>query len=534
MLSYTIILSLIIPGFADALNPIEIEGSRFYDSVTGTRFFIKGVTYQPRSNGMYDPLRRPGDCKRDAEIMKELGLNAIRVYQTDAGENHDECMKIFDDAGIYVALDIPRPEFSINRLHPSYTSDIYNHYKKKIDTFHKYNNTLLFFAGNEVTNDLNTTAASSFVKAGIRDARKYIRDKNYRHIPVGYANNDDEQVRSNIHSFFNCGKDDERAEFYGLNIYSWCGESSFEQSNYIKRTRELAKFDTPVFLSEYGCNIEPRIFGDIDSLYNRDMNQVFSGGFVYEYSQEENKYGLVELRRGDVIRLPAFYKVKYRLRRAELPLEGKIKKLDAKRLDCPKVNDLWKSSDILPPTPNEHACKCIVEHLECRINPVNGNSHAVEMGKLLDEVCGQGHCTNIGADQSNGIYGTYSFCPLHVKASIALSSASKSGLKKCDFHGIATQYQVSVSRECKEFRPEIKVLPKQFMTRSVTEKQPDVNENRNGGGNLDQNNGKEAPAPIIAKDGDPVHAKLNGSITLTPLSCGLIQVLIFQISKLLV
>ena len=38
--------------------------------------------------------------------MKELGVNAIRVYHVNAKSNHDECMKTFDDAGIYVMLDM--------------------------------------------------------------------------------------------------------------------------------------------------------------------------------------------------------------------------------------------------------------------------------------------------------------------------------------------------------------------------------------------------------------------------------------------
>lgn len=38
--------------------------------------------------------------------MKDLGVNSIRVYHVDASANHDGCMKAFDDAGIYVLIDL--------------------------------------------------------------------------------------------------------------------------------------------------------------------------------------------------------------------------------------------------------------------------------------------------------------------------------------------------------------------------------------------------------------------------------------------
>lgn len=78
----TLALSLLV-GQVWALNPISIKGTRFFDSVTQDQFFIKGVAYQPRTlaAGFTDPLSKPADCKRDFSLMKDLGLNTIRVYQ---------------------------------------------------------------------------------------------------------------------------------------------------------------------------------------------------------------------------------------------------------------------------------------------------------------------------------------------------------------------------------------------------------------------------------------------------------------------
>ena len=38
--------------------------------------------------------------------MKSLGANAIRVYHVDTKKDHDKCMSLFADAGIYTLIDL--------------------------------------------------------------------------------------------------------------------------------------------------------------------------------------------------------------------------------------------------------------------------------------------------------------------------------------------------------------------------------------------------------------------------------------------
>lgn len=38
-----------------AVNPIIIKGNHFMDSITGERFMIIGLAYQPRGESGYDP-----------------------------------------------------------------------------------------------------------------------------------------------------------------------------------------------------------------------------------------------------------------------------------------------------------------------------------------------------------------------------------------------------------------------------------------------------------------------------------------------
>lgn len=53
-----------------------------------------------------DPLIDEIQCKRDAKQMKDLGANAIRVYHVDSTADHTGCMAAFEDAGIYLFVDL--------------------------------------------------------------------------------------------------------------------------------------------------------------------------------------------------------------------------------------------------------------------------------------------------------------------------------------------------------------------------------------------------------------------------------------------
>lgn len=62
-----------------------------------------------------DPLADTSLCKRDIPKFKSLGLNTIRIYSIDNTANHDACMSLLADAGIYVVFDVNTPKYSINR-----------------------------------------------------------------------------------------------------------------------------------------------------------------------------------------------------------------------------------------------------------------------------------------------------------------------------------------------------------------------------------------------------------------------------------
>ena len=183
--------------------------------------------------------------------FEKLGINTIRVYTVDNSANHDECMKALADAGIYLALDVNSPKYSLNRkdlpsIEMSY-NDVYLQFIfATIDAFAKYDNTLLFYSANEVINDNATSFAAPYVKAVTRDMRAYIKARGYRSIPVGYSAADIDSNRFQMASYMNCGSDDERSDFFAFNDYSWCDPSSFEQSGWNKKVDQYKDFSIPL------------------------------------------------------------------------------------------------------------------------------------------------------------------------------------------------------------------------------------------------------------------------------------------------
>jgi hypothetical protein len=225
-------------------------------------------------------------------------------------------------AGIYLVLDVnsPLPSHHLNRYEPwttydsSYLENVFN----AVHQFSTYNNTLGFFAGNEIINDkLSATNSPVFVKAVVRDIKAYIAKNSPRPIPVGYSAADDLDYRISLSQYLECADSDplESIDFYGVNSYQWCGVQNMDTSGYHTLVNDYKQYSKPVFLSEYGCNeVLPRRFDEVQALYSPAMVNVFSGGLVYEFTQEPNNYGLVKvLPNGDVNLLPDYFQYQYQL-----------------------------------------------------------------------------------------------------------------------------------------------------------------------------------------------------------------------------
>ena len=208
-------------------------------------------------------------------------------------------------------LDVnsPLPNQSLNRGAPweSYNSDYLQRVFGVIEAFKGFPNTLGFFSGNEVINEQSVPQVPSYIRAVTRDVKDYIAKQASRPIPVGYSAADVSDELGDTWAYLSCGLENStssKIDFFGLNSYSWCGDSSFTNSGYDQLIAQFSNTTIPVFFSEYGCNlVTPRIFTEVPVLYSDQMTGVMSGGLIYEYSQEVSNYGLVSLNDNNTVSL---------------------------------------------------------------------------------------------------------------------------------------------------------------------------------------------------------------------------------------
>ncbi|KAI1201871.1 glycolipid anchored surface protein [Nemania serpens] len=343
-----------------ALPSLEVHGSQFVNPKTGNVFQIVGVAYQIGGSSGYDPIHgkdplSDGDiCRRDAALMQMLGINTVRVYNLDPNLNHDECASIFNAAGMYMLIDVNSPLVgeSISSFEPwtSYYEAYVNRTFAIVENFKNYPNLLAFFSGNEVIDAVKTAAqAPPYIRAVTRDLKNYIKRHADREIPVGYSAADVRDVLEDSWNYFQCaidGDEDDmsRADIFALNSYSWCGDSNFHESSYDSLVALFKTTAVPVFYSEFGCNTpSPRIFTEIQAIYGPNMTGVFSGGVVYEWSQEDNNYGLAQVDDDGTVNLLSDFR----------SLQNQYAKLDFKSVQGVKAT----GKSIKPPTCSESLIK---------------------------------------------------------------------------------------------------------------------------------------------------------------------------------
>ena len=332
LLTLTLLLSNL--ARSQILDTIETYGSKFFFSDNGTQFFIRGVIYQQvpsddeqgsvatnlaraSADDLYvDPLSDAASCQRDIPYLQRLQTNVVRTYGIDPSKNHSQCLEEFANAGIYVLVDLPAPGLTIGNKNPVWNDALYDRYTQVIDATHNFTNLLGFVVGDNVVQGIGQDDAGPYIKAAVRDLKSYIRQKDYRAIPVGYVSdiiqgnsNVIDPVSKDAWQYLNCGNPNETIDFFGGNAVSFCKGSSYPSSGYKNATGELSNYSIPTFLAGYGCsNGHERSFDEIKAIYSRTMTSVWSGGIIYEYFKQgpDPGYGLVSVAGSEVSILSNF------------------------------------------------------------------------------------------------------------------------------------------------------------------------------------------------------------------------------------
>ncbi|KAG6837883.1 hypothetical protein H0H93_013036 [Arthromyces matolae] len=430
-----------------ALPKITRSGRYLY-SEDGSRFYIKGVAYQAQGtvvasdtnnfgepSTFIDPLASSDSCNRDIPFLQELGVNARSLITN--------------------SIDLALPSNgSIDRLSPSWSTNLLDQYLTTIDAFSQYNNVLAFNVGNEVVVK-NGTAVAPYVKAAARDIKAYLKSKSSSAL-VGYAAIDgDGTFRDPLANYLSCdptntNSDSSAIDLYGLNDYAWCGDSSF-QTSYAGTFGDFAGYNVAAYLSEFGNNcVSPRPWTEVAAIFSSQMSPVWSGGVAFSYlpaSSADGQFGLVSISADGttVTTGDDFNNLKTQFNQATGPNSPSQGTSTAQYPACPTTNDTFVASTNLPPTPNEAACDCLESSLSCVFTPATSN-YSVIVGTLTDAACsfvGQqgGSCDDIGGNGQTGVYGRISGCDPTIKLSYVMSEyyqLTNRNAQSCSFAGNGT------------------------------------------------------------------------------------------------
>ncbi|CAH0048525.1 unnamed protein product [Clonostachys solani] len=286
---------LLFTNLAASLSPISVNGAKLYDG-DGKQFFVKGVIYAGK--GEQDVLLDGKQCQIDAGLMKNLGVNTIRVFGADSTKDHKDCMEAFSSQDIYVWMDLTTSSKRIDATKSGWTADLYNNFTSTVDHFAEYDNILAFTLGAEVLdNTTKSSVGAVAVKAAARDIRAFRDARGYRQIPVTYSSGSVGPHLSLSGQFLACGDAKNRIEIFGIDSYSLCGDSTSTSSSFDRIYETFEQYNIPIVFTETGCVADgnsKRDFREIQRMMSALFQNKFSGAIVYEWAQQSSDFGLVE------------------------------------------------------------------------------------------------------------------------------------------------------------------------------------------------------------------------------------------------
>ncbi|DBA03226.1 TPA: hypothetical protein N0F65_011585 [Lagenidium giganteum] len=311
-----------------AVGVVMVRGNKMYDTSTGERFFMKGMTYEYAVSDEYYTKYSQDVI---ATNLKGLKFNTLRVYNINPDLKYGKFMNDMAKLGVYVlvAASPDNLDYFGDYRYASLRKDLGPDPKKKNDSgscypakllqygkaiaknFAQYNNTLGMIIGNEIMQKDLTAAAC--VKQYAADLKTWMRanSKKMRMIPIAYAAADSYYVGTdapkelgnpdNYHTLkiqgLLCGDKMTNGmmvksiDIYLINEYRWCASADFsEYQRFLKATQ-----GAPIVFGfgEYGCKNKgdpARKWPMVEYMYGsssdtKHFTDVFSGGLAYSYGE---------------------------------------------------------------------------------------------------------------------------------------------------------------------------------------------------------------------------------------------------------
>ncbi|RHY86140.1 hypothetical protein DYB35_010661 [Aphanomyces astaci] len=311
-----------------ALDPIVVRGNYMYNSVTGDRFIMRGITYEYDVSN--DNFEKNSKEAIDRAVKDFAGtLNTLRIYQVNPEKNYSMFMAHMEVQQIYVMVAAtpgtqdyfgsyrwsPIAKASPPGGNPSCYPSYLLHYGKSVaKAFAPYNHTLGLVMANEVMQA--SLIAAPCVKQYVADLKNWMRSKHdrMRLLPLAYAAADgayvgekgqtdkpktlvdaNEFATAKIQGLL-CGDTmvngqmQSSIDIYLVNEYRWCPGSKYSDT-YAHLLAMASGVPIVMGLGEYGCDknpprdfaMIPYLFGD--STTSQGFSDVYSGGFTYSFGE---------------------------------------------------------------------------------------------------------------------------------------------------------------------------------------------------------------------------------------------------------
>ncbi len=221
------------PSSAPKLERIRPRAKFFFAG--DEKFFLKGVTYGPfRPNADGDFLPTPQRAAQDFELMRELGVNIIRIYHVPPPWFLDVCR----DHGIRVIISIPWAEHVEFLNNSKIRRQIVKTIREAVARNKGHEAIFAYLVGNEIPTTmvrwLGAKRVTYFVEHLINVAREVDPAPMYSYAsypPTEYL------LPSNV-------------DFYTFNVYL---ERRPDFERYLARLQNLAE-DKPLIMGEFGMD----------------------------------------------------------------------------------------------------------------------------------------------------------------------------------------------------------------------------------------------------------------------------------------